>query len=155
MRYLGVSIAAGVCLLAAGAANAEERLANSDLDRVVAGFDLSQVTVSDIRGLSITPVVRDAVLLIGLSIQNSEIGPGLATEPAFQGAINGLIDFGVGPNPRPISTLDPATGQPVLDPATGQPVVVNLDRPAPITSGSDLLFNGSLLVPEFAPAESP
>jgi len=155
MRYLGVSIAAGICLLAVGAANAEERLTDGELDQVVAGFDLSTITPADIFGLSITPLVRDAALVIGSSIQNSELGPELDTVPAFEDATNGLIDFGVGPNPRPISTLDPATGQPVLDPDTGQPIVVNLDRPAPITNGSDLLYNGSLLVPEFASTESP
>lgn len=104
MRYLGVSIAAGVCLLAAGAANAEERLADSELDRVVAGFELSDASLSDIfTQLTIAdmPLLRIASTALADAItaetiaQNDGIddASGVASSPVGP-AVSLLSDFG-------------------------------------------------------------
>ena len=104
MRYLGVSIAAGVCLLAAGAANAEERLADSDLDRVVAGFELTTASIDQIASeltIARMPLLRIAAAALADAItaetiaQNPDINDesGVASSPVGP-VVSRLSGFG-------------------------------------------------------------
>jgi hypothetical protein len=118
MRFLGVSIAAGVCLLAVSSANAGERLTDGELDRVVAGLELSTASIEDL--FSTLTIANMPILRIAAT----ELAAGITSETINQNEdINDASDVAsspVGPVVSQLSAFGKTSGFTLT--VNGQPI---------------------------------